>query len=109
MKAWLRSNCAQVLCNLGDHMERFGVQVQDCLALKPPPPLPTTPPQRYTKSFAVFSPSKHNHRQKRKHTDDVEEDQENEENEDYEEDQENEDYKEDQENEGYEDYEEDSD
>ncbi|KAF9536546.1 hypothetical protein EC957_010488 [Mortierella hygrophila] len=76
MKAWLRSNSAQVLYNFGDHMERFGAQVQDCLTLNPPPPLPMTPPKRYTKPFAVFTPSKHNHHKKRRHKDEDQEDQE---------------------------------
>ncbi|ORZ16136.1 hypothetical protein BCR41DRAFT_61176 [Lobosporangium transversale] len=70
LKQFLKSNSMQVLLKFADHTSRYAVHVQETLSSIPLPPLPTTPPLRYTKPFAVFTPSKHN---KRKRTDEADE------------------------------------
>ncbi|KAG0250331.1 hypothetical protein BG011_008422 [Mortierella polycephala] len=71
LKQFLKSESMQILLNFSDHTSRYAVRVQETLSSSPLPPLPSTPPPRYKKPFAAFTPSKHN---KRKRTEKADED-----------------------------------
>ncbi|KAG0329180.1 hypothetical protein BG004_002386, partial [Podila humilis] len=60
LKQFLKSDSIHVLLNFADHTARYAVHVQEALSMIRRPPLPSTPPPRFNKPFAAFTPHKQN-------------------------------------------------
>ncbi|KAF9956848.1 hypothetical protein BGZ70_009750 [Mortierella alpina] len=71
LKQFLKSDSLQVLLRFAHHTSRYAVYVQETLSSMQQPPLPSTPPPRFKKPFAAFTPHKHN---KRRHVEEADED-----------------------------------
>ncbi|KAF9952724.1 hypothetical protein BGZ70_000500 [Mortierella alpina] len=82
LKQFLKSESMQILLNFADHTARYAAHVQETLSFRPQPSIPSTPPPRFRKPFAVLTPHKHNKR-KVKEVLDEDQDEEDEDEEEY--------------------------